>query len=111
MREAVSAAETIARSGGEPLARAEQQLWQYSAEVLEALSDYLAARELAGAERSGAGERAIARVTGAIETVRAIDLELKGTWGAYDLEWIREFWISALRSGLDPANPANEEYL
>ncbi len=109
MREAVSAAETIARSGTEPLARAEQQLWQYSAEVLEALSDYLAACELSGAERTSAGERAIARAAAAIEIVRGIDLELRGTWGAYDLEWIREFWLSGLRSRLENKRPADEE--
>ena len=33
--------------------------------------------------------------------IRNIDLEIKGTWGAYDLEWMREFWMSALRRGLD----------
>jgi hypothetical protein len=109
MREAVAAAATIARSGKEPLVRAEQQLWQYSAEVLEALSDYLAAAELAGTERTSAGERAIARACAAIEIVRGIDLELKGTWGAYDLEWIREFWLSGLRSRLENKRPAHEE--
>jgi Domain of unknown function (DUF4838) len=109
MREAVAAAETIARSGGEPLARAEQQLWQYSAEVLEALSDYLAANELAGAGRTAAGERAIGRIADAIQIIRGIDLEIKGTWGAYDLEWIREIWLNALRRGLEPQQPASEE--
>jgi hypothetical protein len=111
MREAVAAAETIARSGGEPLARAERQLWQYSAEVLEALSDYLAAGELADSERTGAGERAIARAAAAIEIVRGIDLELRGTWGAYDLEWIRAFWLDALRRGLEPRRFGNQENL
>jgi Domain of unknown function (DUF4838) len=109
MRAAVAAAESIAHSGGEPRARAERQLWQYSAEVLEALSDYLAALEMSGAGRSAAGERAISRAAAAIEIVRRIDLELKGTWGAYDLEWIREFWLSGLRSRLEKKRPAHEE--
>jgi hypothetical protein len=111
MREAVAAAETIARSGAEPLARAEQQLWQYTAEVLEALSDYLAAGDLAGPERTSAGERAVARASAAIEIVRGVDLELRGTWGAYDLEWIREMWLYTLRRGLERERPADQETL
>jgi hypothetical protein len=109
LREAIAAAGAIARSGGEPLAQAERQLWHYSAEVLEGLADYLAALELQGAARTTAGNTAIARVSDAIGIVRGIDLEIKGTWGAYDLEWIREIWLSALKRGLDQTRPASSE--
>ncbi|MGH7781762.1 MAG: DUF4838 domain-containing protein [Candidatus Binataceae bacterium] len=108
-QEAIAAAETIARAGGNPLARAEQQLWTYSADVLSGLSAYLAAKEEQGAERIRMGEAAIARIAGAVTQVREIDLEIKGTWGAYDLEWIRELWITAMKRGLAETAPAHEE--
>ena len=43
------------------------------------------------------GEIAISRIGAAIMQVRGIDLRLKGTWGAYDLEWVREIGLAALR--------------
>lgn len=111
MREAVQGAEAIARSDGEPVASAERQIWRYGAEVLDAMSDYLAALGIEGPERISAGQRAIARISGAVEIVRAINLELRGNWGAYDFEWIRELWIDALRSRLEHKRPAIEEIL
>ena len=112
-QEAIAAAETVVRAGGNPLARAEQQLWTYSGQVLGGLSDYLAAKEATGAERIRKGEAAIARIDGAISHVREIDLEIKGTWGAYDLEWIRELWLNALKlkRGLAATASAREEIL
>ena len=49
------------------------------------------------------------RVTDAIEHIREIDLDIKGTWGAYDLEWIRELWIGGLRRSLDQEGKPAEE--
>ncbi|MGC1679129.1 MAG: DUF4838 domain-containing protein [Candidatus Binataceae bacterium] len=107
--DAIAAAETISRAGGIPLARAEQQLWTYSERVLDGLSAYLAAKEVSGAERKRIGDAAIAQIAEAIAHVREIDLEIKGTWGAYDLEWIRELWIAALKRGLEEQAHAHEE--
>lgn len=107
--DAIAAAEAIARTGGNPLTRAERQLFTYSARVLDGLSAYLAAREESGAERLRMGEAAIAQITDAIACVREIDLEIKGTWGAYDLEWIREIWLTALKRGLEPGALPCEE--
>lgn len=108
-QDAIVAAESISRAGGDPLARAEQQLWAYSREVLEGLSAYLAAKEATGAERMRMGGAAIAQIVDAIKHVREIDLEIKGTWGAYDLEWIRELWIAGLKRGLEEKARAHEE--
>jgi hypothetical protein len=108
-QDAIAAAESISRAGGNPLARAEQQLWTYSAEVLDGLSAYLAAKEQTGVERARMGDAAIAQIADAIQRVREIDLEIKGTWGAYDLEWIRELWIAALKRGLEEKAHAHEE--
>jgi hypothetical protein len=108
-QDAIAAAESISRAGGNPLARAEQQLWTYSREVLEGLSAYLGAKETTGAERARTGGAAIAQIVDTIQHVREIDLEIKGTWGAYDLEWIRELWIAGLKRGLEEKARAHEE--
>jgi len=107
--EAIAAADQIALSLDTPLADAEKDLWRYSSDVLAGLSDYLGARGEAGADRRIRGKAAIAKVAGAIERIREIDPEIKGTWGAYDLEWIREIWLSALARGLDGDGKPPEE--
>jgi len=107
--EAIAAADQIAPSLDTPLAAAEKDLWRYSSDVLAGLSDYLGALGEAGADRRMRGEAAIAKVTDAIARIRGIDPEIKGTWGAYDLEWIRELWLSALARGLDGNGKPPEE--
>jgi hypothetical protein len=107
-REGIVAAERIRPTTRDALIAAEQGLWKYSAQVLGGLSEYLAAKEDGGPERIAKGTAAIAQVAAAIEHVRAIDLEIKGTWGAYDLEWLREIWLAALRRGLEEQKPQEE---
>ncbi len=107
--EAIAAADQIALSMDTRLVDAEKDLWRYSSDVLAGLSDYLGALGEAGAERRVRGKAAVAKVTGAIERIREIDLEIKGTWGAYDLEWIRELWLSALARRLDEDGKPPEE--
>jgi Domain of unknown function (DUF4838) len=107
--EAIAAADQIASSADTRLADAEKELWRYSSDVLAGLSDYLGAIQQTGVHRQIWGAAAITRVTDAIAHIRAIDPEIKGTWGAYDLEWIREMWIRALQRGLDgDGKPAEE---
>jgi hypothetical protein len=104
--------ETIAATSCDtPLADAEKELWRYSRDVAAGLSDYLAARDDSDHERLARGGAAIAKLDGAIEHIRKIDPDIKGTWGAYDLEWMRELWLSSLRRGLDrEAKPAEEMF-
>jgi hypothetical protein len=107
--EAIAAADQIASSANTHLADAEKELWRYSSDVLAGLSDYLGALQQTGVHRQIWGTAAITRVTDAIEHIRAIDPETKGTWGAYDLEWIREIWIRGLQRGLEgDGKPAEE---
>jgi len=107
--EAIAAADEIASSADTRLADAEKDLWRYSSDVLAGLSDYLGALEQTGVHRQIWGASAITRVTDAIERIRGINPEIKGTWGAYDLEWIREMWLRALKRGLDgDPKPAEE---
>jgi hypothetical protein len=107
--EAIAAADQIASSAETRLADAEKELWRYSSDVLAGLSDYLGALQQTGVHRQIWGTAAIARVTDAIAHTRSIDPEIKGTWGAYDLEWIREMWLRALQRGLDGIGKPAEE--
>ncbi|MDO8432414.1 MAG: DUF4838 domain-containing protein [Candidatus Binatus sp.] len=107
--EALASADRIARAIEHPRADAERDLWRYSADVLNALAEYLGAKLETGAERQRRGEIAIEKIASAVERIRGIDLEIKGTWGAHDLEWIREIWLNALRRGLEENPPAAEE--
>jgi len=110
-RRACDAADAILRSNQEPLVRGERQLWSYSAEVLASLVDYLAAKRSRARDRVQRGEAAIKKIAVAIEQIRAIDRRLKGTWGAYDLEWIRELWLNTLRRGLKDNSERFEEMI
>ncbi len=103
--EAIAAADSIASGARSPLVDAERDLWRYSSEVLSALSGYLAALASSGAERISAGEAAVARIARAMEHIDRIDPRLKGTWGAYDLTWMREMWFDTLRGALDEKKP------
>jgi len=101
VRDAIEAADRIAREAGGPLVRAERDLWEYGFEVLSGIADYVDAREATGAKRKDKGEAAIARIEKASDHLRGIDLAIKGTWGAYDFEMFRELWIGGLRRGLE----------
>ena len=107
--EAIAAADQIERSVDTPLADAEKELWRYSSDVLAGLSDYLGALEQTGVHRQIWGASAITRVTDAIDHIRKIDPEIKGTWGTYDLEWIREMWLRALQRRIDGVEKPAEE--
>ncbi len=84
------------------LAGAEEDLWNYSVEALSGIGDYLRARAEKGIVRQTLGDGAVALVATAIEHIRHIKPDLKGTWGSYDLEWIRELWLDGLRKNLGP---------
>jgi hypothetical protein len=99
--EALAASDSIAAAVRSSLVDAERDLWRYSSEVLSALFDYLGALSTSGAERIRMGEAAVARISSAMGHIDRIDPRLKGTWGAYDLTWMREMWFNALRGGLD----------
>ena len=107
--EAIAAADQIEERVDTPLSEAEKDLWRYSSDTVAGLSDYLGALEQSGADRKVSGEAAIKRITDAIEHIREIEPDIKGTWGAYDLEWIRELWVGGLRRGLDQQGKPAEE--
>lgn len=95
--EAVAASDAILAGASDELTVAERALWQYGAEVVNGIAGYIEAAALAGAERRLRGEAAIAQIAEAVVHVRGIETAHKGTWGAYDIEWVREIWMAALR--------------
>jgi Domain of unknown function (DUF4838) len=102
MREAIEAAEAMIAPAGDRLSAAELAIWRYGCEVMNGLSKYIAAMAERGPDRTRRADRAIKLIADAIENVRGIDPEFKGTWGAYDIEWVRELWLAALRRRIDP---------
>jgi len=108
MHEGVAAAEAVISGAGAELGAAarrevgaERDLWEYSADTLEGLAQWLEARTLTGAERRATGAQAIEKVDRAIRHIHEIDSALKGTWGAYDLERSHRVWLDGLRRRLD----------
>ena len=85
---------------GDALAGAEAELWDYSISVLSGIGDYVRAREEKGIVQHTLGDAAAALVATAVEHIHQIDPEIKGTWGAYDLEWLRDVWVDGLRKNL-----------
>jgi hypothetical protein len=104
--QAIAAADRIRGSVREPLSVAEKKLWAYSSDTLTGLRSYLSARWKTGGQALEEGRRAIVKIRAALEHVREIAPEVKGNWGAYDLEWIHELWLSGLDEKLK--NSANE---
>ena len=96
LAQAIAAADAIATTASDRLGAAERAVWQYGREVVDGLAEYIAAAA-DGPERSRRGAAAIARIAGAVVHLRAADERLKGTWGAHDIEWLREIWLAALR--------------
>jgi Domain of unknown function (DUF4838) len=85
------------------LSGAEANLWNYSLEALSGIGDYIRALEEKGIVRHTLGDGAVALVATAIEHIHQIAPAYKGTWGSYDIEWIREIWLDGLRKELGTA--------
>jgi hypothetical protein len=94
--DARAAAGHLLRDGRDHLTVAERAVWQYGREVVDGIADYIEAAALTGLERRRLGSSAIDRIGEAVAHLRGIGFPLKGTWGAYDIEWVRGVWLAAL---------------
>lgn len=96
---ALRRASALAVSGqeGDLLIAAEAKLWDYGAITLSGLAEFLAA--LDAADR-GRGEAAIEQLSGALREMRAIEADIKGTWGAFDLERFHRIWLTRMQREL-----------
>ncbi len=106
---AVDLAESVKGKTRTHLVEAEETLWTCGMEVLSAIGDYLRAREERGIVRRTLGDAAVARIGEAIEHIREIPPDLGDTWGAYDLEWIRESWLDKLKRNLAEGKKSSED--
>lgn len=98
---AIEAADAIVAAAGDDLSRFERIVWHYSREVVSGIYDYLVAADVDRRERHRAADAAITRIAAAIEQLRAAAPDAHDTWAAYDLEWIRDIWLQALRRRFD----------
>jgi hypothetical protein len=85
------------------LAAGEREVWHYGREVVSGIAQYIAVGQGEGAERRRRGEAAIERIAQAIDRLRVSAPSAGNTWGSWDLEWIREIWLAALRRRFDEA--------
>lgn len=99
-KSAIEIAESLKADARTSLVGAEEALWKYGREVISAIGNYLRARGERGVVRKTLGDAAVGGFAHAIEHIRAIGPELKGTWGAYDLEGIHAMWLDGLRRNL-----------
>jgi hypothetical protein len=97
LHDACAAADTVVDDARDRLTTAERAIWQYGCEVVDGIADYIEAAAGTGDNRGRRGADAITRIGDAVAHVRGIDLPLKGTWGAYDIESVRDSWLAALQ--------------
>jgi hypothetical protein len=104
LRIAIDAADNLLARRPDPLIEAERRLWRYGMETLGAIAEYLEAR--AGNQPQARGKAALEKMRNALQHMREIQIDLKGTWGAFDLERFHSFWLENMRARLE--NPPIE---
>jgi hypothetical protein len=97
---AAAAAEHIVASSDDALGAGERLVWRYNRKAIAGIIAFLAALEASGTDRLTRGEAGLAQVADAVTAIHEIQSELKGTWGTYDIEWIRPIWLEAMRRRL-----------
>jgi len=106
---ALAAADHLVGSAGNALSAGERAVWHYGREVVSGIAEYIAAGQGESAQRRRRGEPAIERIGHAIDHLRESAPAAGNTWACWDLEWIREVWLAALRRRLDQAPGTEEE--
>ncbi len=99
LRIAIDVADGVMARHADPLLEGERQLWSYGMETLAGLDEYLAAR--AGNQPASRGKAALDAMRNALRRMREIQADLKGTWGAFDLERFHPVWMELLRGRLE----------
>jgi len=102
----IEAADAIVAGADDGLSRFERVVWHYSREVVNGIRDYLVAAD-ADSERHRGADAAITRIAAAIDQLRAAAPGTGDTWAAFDLEWIRDIWLQALRRRFDEFHQAH----
>jgi hypothetical protein len=105
---ALEAADYVIASTHGALAAGEREVWHYGREVVSGIAEYIAAGKGEGTARRRRGEAAIERIAQAIDRLRVSAPSAGNTWGSWDLEWIREIWLAALRRRFDETTGTEE---
>jgi hypothetical protein len=101
LRIAIDAAGNLLSRRPDPLIEAERSLWRYGMETLTGIAEYLAAK--AGNQPQTRGQAALDAIGKALQQMRAIQTNLKGTWGSIELEQFHSVWLENMRARLqDP---------
>ncbi|HKD65518.1 MAG TPA: DUF4838 domain-containing protein [Candidatus Binataceae bacterium] len=104
LRIAIDVADDVLSRRPDSLIESERKLWKYGLDTLAGISEYLAAR--ADNQPEARGKAALGSIQGALQRMRDIQGDLKGTWGSFDLERFHSVWIENMRARLE--NPPVE---
>ena len=99
LRIAIDIADNQLARAHDRLLDAERKLWRYGLETLAGISEYLAAG-LANQPQSR-GKAALDLMRAALQKIREIHSDFKGTWGSFDLERYHSVWMETLRGRLE----------
>lgn len=98
LRVAIDVAEGVLARRCDPLVEAERNLWSYGLETLSGFDEYLAASE--PNQPASRGQAALDTIRNALQWMREIQRDIKGTWGTFDLERFHSIWTEQLRARL-----------
>ena len=98
---ALGAADRIAAPAREALGTFERDVWIYSRDVISGIAELIESSAETGAERGRRGGAAIKAIGDALERLHSIGPAARDTWANWDLEWMREIWLNALRRRFD----------
>ena len=100
---ALAAADVLIAKTKDTLAASQRDVWHYSREAIGGIIEYVGAARENGADRQDRARRAVDRIGAALVTLRAAGPASGNTWARWDLEWISDLWLNALRRRFDDA--------
>ncbi len=99
LRIAIEVAAGVSARRSDALVEAERKLWMYGLETLAGLDEYLAAG--AAGQPASRGQSALDSIRAALQRMREIQADIKGTWGTFDLDRFHSIWMEQLRARLE----------
>jgi hypothetical protein len=98
LRIAIDVADGVLARRSDPLIEAERKLWSYGMQTLTGLHEYVAANQ--PGQPASSVQPALDTLRAALQEMRNIQSDIKGTWGTIDLERFHSIWIEQLRARL-----------
>jgi hypothetical protein len=100
---ALAAADTLLAKTKDTLAASQRDVWHYSREAIGGIIEYVTAARENGVDRQDRARRAVDKIGASLVTLRAAGPAAGNTWASWDLEWISDLWLDALRRRFDDA--------